>query len=330
MYSVQSKLTTAQVHRVKKRDLAAVRTSYYDNAAVADHSVQAYSEFAGRQVGIGWFTPVAAGQRRTEYFTPGTWDLSEQAGPGNIANETLSLRAGNRYDIAWNKAVTGPSLLGTTFGYSGERPWAWRKDGVLDVVLPMFGDSSGRPRMPGWGPPDADSGSISLYRDGELVDTVASPGAAAFSVPDATAAYRLVAEADRTADWWPLATKVTAGWTFNSSAADNAKALPLLTVRFDPTVDLRNRAPGGRAFSFPAYVARQGTDSVTITSLTVDVSYDDGQTWRPATVAADGAHWKVSVDHPASGFASLRAKATDADGNTVEQSVIRAYALGRD
>ncbi len=57
------------------------------------------------------------------------------------------------------------------------------------------------------------------------------------------------------------------------------------------------------------------------------MSYDDGATWAPATVARDGAKWSVSVLHPESGFVSLRAKASDAQGNTVEQTVIRAYAL---
>jgi hypothetical protein len=228
--------------------------------------------------------------------------------------------------VVWNKAVAGPTLQGALGGGGKGRPWAWRQGNVLDVVLPMLGDSAGRPRAaPPW--TGVDSGSISLYRNGQLVGTVPAADAAGFDGPDAAAGYRLVAVANRAAGWWPLSTRVEAAWTFSSSAADDGKALPLLTARFDPAVDLRNRAPGGGTFSFPAYVARQGVDTVNVTSLTVEVSYDDGETWQPATVVAAGDHWNISVQHPATGFASLRAKATDADGNTVEQTILRAYEI---
>jgi hypothetical protein len=75
-------------------------------------------------------------------------------------------------------------------------------------------------------------------------------------------------------------------------------------------------------------VERQGSGSVRVTSLAVDVSYDDGRTWTSAAVRRTGDHWTVSVRHPAAGFASLRSRATDADGNSVDQAVLRGYAIG--
>ena len=59
----------------------------------------------------------------------------------------------------------------------------------------------------------------------------------------------------------------------------------------------------------------------------MDVSYDDGRTWTAAPVTAQGQSWSAAVRHPARGFVSLRARASDAAGNTVEQTVIRAYQL---
>jgi hypothetical protein len=152
-------------------------------------------------------------------------------------------------------------------------------------------------------------------------------GSANIPVPDQAARYQLVADAHRTSDDWPLWTTVSSAWTFRSSSADEGKALPLLTARFDPDVNLYNRAPGGKKFSFPAYVERQG-GGARITAFTVDVSYNDGQSRQPATVRRDGDHWIVSVQHPQTGYASLRANATDADGNSVQQNVIKAYQIG--
>ncbi|WP_233223519.1 hypothetical protein [Amycolatopsis sp. CA-128772] len=144
-------------------------------------------------------------------------------------------------------------------------------------------------------------------------------------MPDAGGAYRLTADVHRHTAWWPLWTDVSAEWGFRSSAAADGRALPLLTARFDPAVDLRNRAPGGRLFTFPAFVERQGGG--TSSKLAVETSADDGRTWPPAVTLRTGDHWTVVVRNPASGFVSLRAKASDDDGNTVQQTVIRAYAI---
>jgi hypothetical protein len=60
----------------------------------------------------------------------------------------------------------------------------------------------------------------------------------------------------------------------------------------------------------------------------VDVSYDDGATWRPVELRKVNGHWRATVNRPASGCVSLRAGASDAGGNTVRQTIIRAYRLG--
>jgi hypothetical protein len=257
-------------------------------------------------------------QERVEYFTPGTWHLHSGGywGPRDSLNETVRLAAGREYRIVWNKAVSGPAFPDSSY--------AVRRDGALDVTLPMYTDAAGHPRVPfDW---DTDTGSIRLYRDGALVGAEPVPHQARFAVPPEPATYRLEATTSRSVAWWPLSTSVSAAWTFSSSAAGEDTALPLLTARFDPAVDLRNRAPGGTAFTFPAAVGGSGA---AVTALAVDVSYDDGRTWTSAAVTRSGDRWTVAVTHPASGYASLRAKATDTAGNEVVQTVLRAYAIGR-
>jgi subtilisin family serine protease len=324
-HTVSGKIDTDQVYHSKTRDLVAVRTGYYDNAAGVRHLVMAFAgaDFAGSQT----FMDVQPRREAIEYFTPGDWALIEWTGELGGAEQQLTLRRGQPYHVAWNKAVAGPSLRFGALPFEPSTPWAVRANNTMNVTLPMFSDSAGRPRV-SIVIREEPTGSISLYRNGSLVGTEASPTFAAFAVPGEAARYRLVAEANLTASWWPLSTKVAATWGFRSGAADNGTALPLLTVRFDPAVDLRNRAPGGKPFTFPAYVARQGSDAPPTATLTVDVSYDDGKTWRHAAVTPAGDHFTVGVNHPAGGYASLRAKATDRAGNTVEQTVIRAYAIG--
>ncbi|GAA4471294.1 S8 family peptidase [Phytohabitans houttuyneae] len=329
-YGVLGQVTGAQVHRPRTRDLAAVRTAYHDNVADSVRYVAARVDFFGTSLGGGWSMPVRAPQERVEYFSPGTWHLDAHGywGPRDSLDDTLELAAGRTYRLAWNKAVAGPTFAGATATREdGARPWAWRDGGAIDVVLPLYGDGAGRPRVP-FGEDGTDTGSISLYRDGTLVSTAPVPDRARFEVPAGPARYRLVAHTERSVDWWPQWTSVTAAWTFRSSAAGEGEKLPLLAARFAPAVDLRNRAPGGRSFTIPVYVERQDTERVSVRRLTVDVSYDDGRTWHEATVRRSGPRWTATVHHPAGGHAALRASVTDADGNTVVQTVLRAYAIG--
>ncbi|GIJ57808.1 peptidase [Virgisporangium aurantiacum] len=321
-YGVRGQLTTAQEHRPRTKDLAAVRTAYHDNVAGAVRYVVASVDYLDTQLGGGWSAPVLAGRETVEYFTPGTWRLSSGGywGPRDSMGETIDLAARRTYRITWNKAVAGPVFPGTVRTRAGERPWVWRDSDAIDVILPLYGDAAGHPRVPF--PEDGtDTGSISLYRDGALVGTVPAPDQARFEVPPGPGTYRLVAETNRAVDWWPQWTTVSAAWTFRSSAAGNGKPLPLLTARFTPDVDVRNRAPGGCPFTIPVQT------SSAVKTVTVDVSYDDGRTWHRAAVRGSGDRWTASVFHPRSGQVSLRATAVDAAGNRVEQTVLRAYTI---
>jgi hypothetical protein len=65
--------------------------------------------------------------------------------------------------------------------------------------------------------------------------------------------------------------------------------------------------------------------------LTVQASYDDGATWTAAPAEFQGDRGHALLHHPAgAGFASLRITARDAAGNSVTQTVIRAYQLAPD
>jgi hypothetical protein len=63
--------------------------------------------------------------------------------------------------------------------------------------------------------------------------------------------------------------------------------------------------------------------------VSVDVSYDDGKTWRSAPVAQAGDQWRAALVHPVgAGFVSLRGRTVDTKGNTNTVTVLRAYRIG--
>ncbi|HYQ65029.1 S8 family peptidase [Actinophytocola sp.] len=326
VHGVDRQVTAPVVYRPRTRDLATMRAAYHDNAPNTASFV-AFGKLFGRYVGTGYFAHTTGGRERVEYFTPTEWDLTAATGL-YLSDDTVTLAAHRPPTrVAWNKAVVGPSLRGTTKNFIPEEmhPWSWRHDGRINVKVPMYGDAAGRPRMV-----DAFSdttGSVAVYRDGVALGTGPVYDFAEYPVPDGDSAYRVVADVRQSDATWSLSTAVTAEWAFHSSSAGEGKALPMLTTRFDLDVDVHNRAPGNRRFSFPAYVERQDGPA-RITSLSVDVSYDDGATWQRADVHRDHDHWSVTVRHPRDGYISLRSRATDADGNRLDQTIVRAYQLG--
>lgn len=103
--------------------------------------------------------------------------------------------------------------------------------------------------------------------------------------------------------------------------------LPLLAVRLAPAgLDDHNRA----ARILPTFVSvavdhnSGGTAKVTA----VQVSYDQGKTWKPTPVITLAGRSFVVLSHPAgANSVSFKASAKDADGNTVAQTIIDGILL---
>ncbi|WP_328886059.1 hypothetical protein [Streptomyces sp. NBC_00316] len=121
-------------------------------------------------------------------------------------------------------------------------------------------------------------------------------------------------------------------FTFRSAAVDQKTALPVMVVRYPADLGRDDAARPGSTLRLPVRIQRQaGSPDIPVDTLTVEASYDDGATWQPTGVRHDHAgHWSALVHHPRrAGYVSLRATATDARGNQVEQTVIHAYQLRR-
>jgi subtilisin family serine protease len=262
--------------------------------------------------------------RRTEYYlAEGTeWasGLLQMASPTEVESEQTSayrsFRAGRTHELRFNYATFGPSFRPVGV------PWALRVGDVIDVFLPLFGDSSGNA-----GFSVVDSASTKLFRNGQLVGETTNPGIGVFEVPPEVSDYTLTTGAVRP-QIFDVTTKVNATWTFRSgNVGDGLSPLPLSAVRFTPRLDATNSAPAGTPYLVPVTVQSQSGATTRPRRLDVEVSYDEGRTWRRADVILGLA---VLLHHPHDATSvSLRAKATDRDGNTVDQTIIRAYKLAR-
>jgi subtilisin family serine protease len=264
--------------------------------------------------------------RLTERFSPGMpwprgFTTSSEAGLTSQLALVRSFELGQRYRERWNEAVFGP-MDASTPAFFG--PQLLRSGDVICASIPLFSD---RPDHYSFSMTDA-LPSLSLTRDGQQYVSIPNPCGSAFpGVPPDEGSYRLATSATRRV--FDLSTRVDVAWTFRSAFVPELQPLPLLSVRFAPRLDDHNRAPSGQRFSFPLHVGRHPDASYgTLDSLAVEVSYDDGQTWRPAGLSGSGDDRTVTVVHPdGPGHVSLRVHAGDTAGNGIDQTIIHAYAL---
>lgn len=256
----------------------------------------------------------APGELVTHYNTDGgiRWqeDFDEGAGIGRASGPPIAYTAGHVYNETWNRGVFAPSFGAVT-----------RTQNSVNALVGMYGDGDGR-----FGMSDIATQQMTLTCAGVVKGTDTTPYGSQFGhLPAATSTYQLQIDATRGAPA-SLATHTRAVWTFKSAAtdADTATPLPLWMVRSSPDLDVHNTAPAGRVFPVPVIVTPQaGADVGTLNSLSVDVSYDDGQTWQPSDMLEGIAQ---VVNPRGSGYVSLRVTAGDSHGNTVTETIIRAYA----
>ncbi|MDX3659845.1 S8 family serine peptidase [Streptomyces sp. ID05-26A] len=315
-------------YRPRNSDLATVKTTYRAPADGEGYAAMFATDGKYELEGALESTLTPLPQERTEYYSPATWTNSVSVSTGgssqNYQAAKRTFKAGDKATVHWGKAVIGPGVTGSPGFFSPEPHLAYRAGEKINARLPLFSDSAGHSGFPGSG----DTGDTVLHMDGKEIARSGRPGTGQFTVPAGAARYRLTTEASRNTPGWPLSTKVSAEWGFRSEHTTAATPLPLLSIGFDPELDLTNRAPRNAVFSVPLRVDRQpGAPGGKAAPKQVEVSCDDGQTWQRVPVLRVNDTWSAVIRNPASGFVSLRASAADEAGNTVTQTVIRAYQV---
>ncbi|WP_231618803.1 S8 family peptidase [Nonomuraea sp. SBT364] len=145
------------------------------------------------------------------------------------------------------------------------------------------------------------------------------------TLPAEQASYRIEYDLRNEAEWARLSTRTRGVWTFGSAHADGTTVIPLLMAAFDAPVDLKNRARSGKLGV--RLFHQEGAEQSDVKDVALEVSYDDGATWKPARLKDKGdKRYEAKVDRHRSGFVSLRLTATDVNGNGLTQEAIRAYA----
>ncbi|MGH3348771.1 MAG: PA domain-containing protein [Nocardioides sp.] len=152
------------------------------------------------------------------------------------------------------------------------------------------------------------------------------------TVPPGESEVEVSFATDNPQSWNELSTHTETTWTFLSRTVADGQVVtePVILADYDADVDLRNhlRTDGRRAEIDLDLRHVAGSLAAPITDVTVEASYDDGQTWRSADLAGttdDG--YRVRLPR-GNGFLSLRLHASDAAGSVLDQTVVRALYVG--
>ncbi|MGV9774115.1 S8 family peptidase [Streptosporangium sp. NPDC003464] len=329
----QGGIPADQRYRVRASELATVQSTFHASSPGTEAGYARAIVSPMQSMAYVVFDRMIAPRPLTEFVTPDvrTWEMMQvgtvwEAGGAWQQTAPAVLKAGQRVSRDWNKAVVRTALP------SGMVGSAVRNGDVAIVFGGGLIDTT--PDQMFVNRAFTDKEKATVYRNGELLGTAPS-AAVAFPVVPERATYRVVVDAQRDQPWWTTSTKVNTDWTFRSEKADAGTPLPVLSVDYDLDVDQANSAAVksatkvGIGLRYP-----KGMAGPRITEAKLWASYDDGATWQEVRLAAAGdAAFAGTIRNPASakagGSVSLRAQATDADGNTVLQTVTRAYRLRR-
>ncbi|MEU5943358.1 S8 family serine peptidase [Micromonospora sp. NPDC047548] len=155
------------------------------------------------------------------------------------------------------------------------------------------------------------------------------------AVPAGTLPYHLVLDASRPAEQWRLSTRTHTEWDFVSSSneSDRFEPFALLQMEYRLDTDLHGDVKAGSTEGVrlkPIPQAGGGPSTGNVTSVTLEVSYDDGATWQQVTLSKDTGDWwngELKLAKQPGGFVSVRATGTTDAGFSIKQEIIRAYGL---
>jgi PA domain-containing protein len=122
----------------------------------------------------------------------------------------------------------------------------------------------------------------------------------------------------------------TTTWTFGSARGE--PVVPLIDLDYSLPVGLANTMRAGTPTALTIGVRHQpGAVADEVREVRVELSYDDGGNWTPvhATRTSSGT-FRVGYRNPdlsANGFVGIRVSATDPQGNSIVQQVLRAYRI---
>ncbi|MFH9090057.1 S8 family serine peptidase [Streptomyces sp. NPDC017673] len=262
--------------------------------------------------------PVAPGHR-TDWVSAGNgvkWQQYAAVDGWSTFTDVVGYRPRSVQNERWFGPVTRPRMV------SFEVPH--RVGNAMGGTLAGFGDGGSAHS----GDTSLMSRSFALYQGDELL--VRNGPRPDFGVGDLAPRelpYRLVADTHANSDLVRYSTATHTEWTFRSGNAED-QAIPLVQLDYGADVDLAGRARRTSVFSVAPVVVGSDAARDAVSSVELEVSYDDGASWRRQHLERDKGHWQTVLHAPSrAGYVSLRVTAKQRNGGGITQTITRAFGL---
>ena len=313
-------------YRPEKRDLARVDVSFrnYQQDSAIEFRADFWQGFA-LSSSIADESP-AQGER-TDWVSADAdiqWrERAELLDEVQESSPAVRYAAGTSNDLHWFGPVHRPRLHALT------EPTK-RQDDAFYISIPGWGDSGGdHAGTTAVNNPEV-MNDLTLYQGDTLLQRYPSDSTTVSGLSPERLPYRLVSENSRGTWANPYSTSTRTEWGFSSAAGapEAATMLPLIQLDYKVDVDTAGKAHRNADLTVTPSHLPGGPSSKAINALTLDISYDDGATWQKAALTHTGDGWKTRLHAPAkTTYVTLRTTAHDGLGNSVAQSITRAFGL---
>ncbi|MEU7602696.1 S8 family serine peptidase [Streptomyces sp. NPDC041003] len=323
----------ALVYKPTKDDLARIDARYY--SATDGRSAEGYRSDFTLSPSVNFPEREWHPGTRTEWVTPGQVWREFHAQGVDTAQPWVMVSGDNTYAkgsitrLDWFAPATRPAQS-ESFGVYNSR---WQNHMTWNVQA--WASASDNMRLGGflhWGETPT---HLQVFQGDRLIhDNPYSTDMQWVEVPAGNLPYRAVLDAERPGDLFRLSTRTHTEWTFMSDTVDSDffEPFPVLNLDYKLESDLHGDVKANTTQEIALKPVSMGLGTVpgTITTVTLDVSYDDGATWQKVTVT-QGSHgrWTGSfrTAKKPGGFISVRASAQTDSGFSVKNEIIRAYGL---
>jgi hypothetical protein len=357
-------LIGSQRYVVSAGNVAAVHAAYYQDAASTGAWIPAtFFGFQIVNGVLFVFTdvyPFTLPQAETQYTSAGPslywWDTYLQSYQNFAGGQYATVRTfvpGQTTTVGWNAYPLHPDPVVNLLGPGDpvlSQPTASRAGNTLTLDEIPFGDNTPGHSGAGFPATGKGSGSYELDQNGKLLVSGKVPPGSSYlglqaSLSSQPATDRLVLNATRTGSLFQLSTQTQTIWTWRSApepgvtlpagwicpAGNQACAVqPMMTLLYQVAgLGLDGTAPAGNQLVVIKAGHLQLAPAAPVTAMTVSVSFNGGKTWQPAAVSSLGdrsfAAAFAGPSSPVAPYVSLRVQASDGAGNSITETVIRAY-----
>ncbi|MGW9119680.1 S8 family serine peptidase [Streptomyces sp. NPDC055663] len=326
-------VTSDRTYKVRDTKLGKVTANYEAMGLAADYvdMMIINRPYGGAFSGVTDY--VAAPSKRTEYYSAGdtAWVryISSSFPWGEMmVDQPRTYTAGSKRTENWYRGIPVPAAPRDVAGKL--QLAAERQDNLIGVAPGFWSDSEHAGLQGSFG----DVGNMRLSSGGKLIGETGWPSGV-FTVPAEDAAYELTMQTTRLgqpAAVWKRSTSTETTWKFRSERDENAysQGIPLLFPGYDLDSDgLKTLAAEDGQKIGLSVSGHAGYTPGKLTAAKVSYSYDGGKTWTEATTAQQDGRWTATVNHAGAAGkpVTLKTELTDANGNSVIQTVNDAYAV---